>query len=111
MSDLHARTSTATPADPQSRPPAEVTAQAGQTLGAPQVLARAHHGSVSKEQRAQIEGRQLVGTFDFGKLEAPLVVKVASNSRQGSSACNARRERQAGIGDVQAEKGVRRRTG
>ena len=28
-------------------------------------------------QRAQIEGRQLVGTFDFGVLDAPLVVKVA----------------------------------
>jgi len=28
-------------------------------------------------QRAQIEGRQLVGTFDFGPLDAPLVVKVA----------------------------------
>ena len=27
--------------------------------------------------RAQIEGRQLVGTFTFGKLDAPLVVKVA----------------------------------
>ena len=30
-------------------------AQAGSTLGAEPVLARAHHGSVSKEQRAQIE--------------------------------------------------------
>lgn len=28
-------------------------------------------------ERAQIEGRQLVGTFDFGRLDAPLVVKVA----------------------------------
>ncbi|HST45678.1 MAG TPA: GH92 family glycosyl hydrolase [Luteimonas sp.] len=27
--------------------------------------------------RAQIEGRQLVGTFDFGALDAPLVVKVS----------------------------------
>lgn len=31
-------------------------------------------------ERAQIEGRQLVGTFDFGKLDAPLVVKVAISS-------------------------------
>ena len=38
-----------------SRTPAEMMAQAGQTAGAEQVLARAHHGSVSKEQRAQIE--------------------------------------------------------
>ncbi|KHL05695.1 DEAD/DEAH box helicase [Sinomonas humi] len=38
-----------------SRTPAEMMAQAGQTAGADPVLARAHHGSVSKEQRAQIE--------------------------------------------------------
>ncbi|WP_298803932.1 DEAD/DEAH box helicase [uncultured Pseudokineococcus sp.] len=37
------------------RPPAEVMAQAGASAGAPAVLARAHHGSVSKEQRALIE--------------------------------------------------------
>ncbi|WP_138444075.1 ATP-dependent helicase [Sinomonas susongensis] len=47
------------PADPgmapPSRTPAEMMAQAGQTSGADPVLARAHHGSVSKEQRAQIE--------------------------------------------------------
>ncbi|UNK42797.1 GH92 family glycosyl hydrolase [Luteimonas sp. S4-F44] len=34
----------------------------------------------SPGERAQIEGRQLVGTFDFGKLDAPLVVKVAISS-------------------------------
>jgi len=34
-------------------------------------------GEKDPKQRAQIEGRQLVGTFDFGKLDAPLVVKVA----------------------------------
>ncbi|MEN2744824.1 ATP-dependent helicase [Sinomonas halotolerans] len=38
-----------------TRTPAEMMAQAGQTSGAEPVLARAHHGSVSKEQRAQIE--------------------------------------------------------
>lgn len=37
------------------RTPAEVMAQAGASWGAPPVLARAHHGSVSKEQRALIE--------------------------------------------------------
>ncbi|AMM31292.1 DEAD/DEAH box helicase [Sinomonas atrocyanea] len=37
------------------RTPAEMMAQAGQSAGAEPVLARAHHGSVSKEQRAQIE--------------------------------------------------------
>src|SRR5579875_302595 len=36
-------------------PPAQVMAQAGQSHGAPAVLARAHHGSVAKEQRAEIE--------------------------------------------------------
>src|SRR5918993_2886022 len=46
---------------PSSRPailshsPAQIMAQSGQSSGAPPVLARAHHGSVSKEQRASIE--------------------------------------------------------
>src|SRR3954447_17901339 len=38
-----------------TRPPAQVMAQAGTSRGAPGVLARAHHGSVSKEHRATIE--------------------------------------------------------
>ena len=37
------------------RTPAELMAQAGSSSGAPAMLARAHHGSVSKEQRALIE--------------------------------------------------------
>ncbi|MDQ1538294.1 MAG: ATP-dependent helicase Lhr and Lhr-like helicase [Actinomycetota bacterium] len=37
------------------RTPAQMMAQAGTSNGAPGVLARAHHGSVSKEQRALIE--------------------------------------------------------
>ncbi|MEU8840671.1 ATP-dependent helicase [Streptomyces roseus] len=36
-------------------PPAEIMAQAGAGQGAPPLLARAHHGSVSKEQRALVE--------------------------------------------------------
>ncbi|MCB5181710.1 ATP-dependent helicase [Streptomyces antimicrobicus] len=36
-------------------PPAEVMAQSGAAKGAPALLARAHHGSVSKEQRALVE--------------------------------------------------------
>jgi ATP-dependent Lhr-like helicase len=36
-------------------PPAAIMAQAGSAAGAPADVARAHHGSVSKEQRAQIE--------------------------------------------------------
>ncbi|WP_380167942.1 DEAD/DEAH box helicase [Jannaschia sp. R86511] len=39
----------------ERRPPAQVMAQAGTSSGADPVLARAHHGSVSKEQRALIE--------------------------------------------------------
>ncbi|WP_435747024.1 ATP-dependent helicase [Microbacterium sp. PMB16] len=35
--------------------PAAMMAQAGSTAGADPVLAKAHHGSVSKEQRAQVE--------------------------------------------------------
>ncbi len=38
-----------------ARTPAQVMAQAGASGGAPAVLARAHHGSVSKEQRLDIE--------------------------------------------------------
>jgi ATP-dependent Lhr-like helicase len=43
------------PAGAGARSPAQVMAQAGASAGAPAVLARAHHGSVSKEQRALIE--------------------------------------------------------
>ena len=35
--------------------PAEIMAQSGASYGAPPVIAKAHHGSVSKEQRALIE--------------------------------------------------------
>ncbi|TDC33568.1 ATP-dependent helicase [Micromonospora sp. 15K316] len=37
------------------RPPAEVMAQSGAALGAAPVIARAHHGSVSREERKHIE--------------------------------------------------------
>ncbi|MFJ4918264.1 DEAD/DEAH box helicase [Streptomyces sp. NPDC088725] len=40
---------------PEAHSPAEIMAQSGAANGAPPVLARAHHGSVSKEQRAQVE--------------------------------------------------------
>jgi ATP-dependent Lhr-like helicase len=36
--------------------PAELMGNSGAAQGAPPVLARAHHGSVSKEQRALVEG-------------------------------------------------------
>ncbi|MET9950680.1 DEAD/DEAH box helicase [Streptomyces sp. NPDC006339] len=40
---------------PEDAPPAEIMAQSGAAQGAPPLLARAHHGSVSKEQRSQVE--------------------------------------------------------
>ncbi|SCE95975.1 ATP dependent helicase, Lhr family [Micromonospora carbonacea] len=42
-------------AGPSARPPAEVMAQAGAVAGAAPVVARAHHGSVSREERKHIE--------------------------------------------------------
>ncbi|MFI7451227.1 ATP-dependent helicase [Nonomuraea sp. NPDC049714] len=44
-----------TPADGASGMPAQVMAQAGASKGAPTEIVRAHHGSVSKQERAQIE--------------------------------------------------------
>ncbi|HCA86541.1 MAG TPA: DEAD/DEAH box helicase, partial [Streptomyces sp.] len=40
---------------PEGHSPAELMGGSGAARGAPPVLARAHHGSVSKEQRAQVE--------------------------------------------------------
>lgn len=40
---------------PEHHSPAQLMAEAGAAKGAPPLLARAHHGSVSKEQRAQVE--------------------------------------------------------
>ncbi len=52
-------------------PPAEVMAQSGQSKGAEVVLAKAHHGSVSKEQRALIED-------DLKRGRLPAVVATSS---------------------------------
>ncbi|MCC2592446.1 ATP-dependent helicase [Tessaracoccus sp. OS52] len=43
-------------APPARRPPAQVMASSDEVGAAPAVIARAHHGSVSKEARAEIEG-------------------------------------------------------
>ncbi len=40
---------------PEEHRPAELMGESGAARGAPALLARAHHGSVSKEQRAQVE--------------------------------------------------------
>ncbi|HEY3199507.1 MAG TPA: DEAD/DEAH box helicase, partial [Actinomycetes bacterium] len=50
---------------------AQTMAQAGTSRGAPHVLARAHHGSVSKEQRARIEDELKTGRI-------PAVVATSS---------------------------------
>lgn len=52
-------------------PPAQMMAQSGQSEGAPDVIARAHHGSVSKEQRAVIED-------DLKRGRLPCVVATSS---------------------------------
>jgi ATP-dependent Lhr-like helicase len=53
------------------RVPAQVMAQSGQTYGAETVIAKAHHGSVSKEQRALIED-------DLKRGRLPAVVATSS---------------------------------
>ena len=79
----------AEPDNAPMRPPAQVAGQSGNAQGAPPVLARAHHGSVSKEQRAQIEDAlkrgQLPAVVATSSLElgidmgaVDLVVQVAS---------------------------------
>ncbi|MEV4351438.1 ATP-dependent helicase [Actinoplanes sp. NPDC049596] len=54
INELAAERAGVEPAEPK-QPPAQVMAQAGQAGGAPPVVARAHHGSVSREERKQIE--------------------------------------------------------
>jgi len=78
-----------------TRSPAEVMAQSGASSGAPPTLARAHHGSVSKEQRAEIENALKAGLLpavvatsslelgiDMGAVD--LVVQVESPPSVGS---------------------------
>ncbi len=52
--DAWSEDASVTPND-ERHPPAQIMAQAGQSQGADPLLARAHHGSVSKDQRALIE--------------------------------------------------------
>ena len=55
----------------KGRPPAQVMAQSGQSSGADTIIAKAHHGSVSKEQRAIIED-------DLKRGRLPAVVATSS---------------------------------
>ncbi|MDN5895470.1 MAG: DEAD/DEAH box helicase, partial [Nocardioides sp.] len=57
--------------EPFGKPPAEIMAQSGQSEGAAPVIARAHHGSVSKDQRALIED-------DLKRGRLPCVVATSS---------------------------------
>ncbi len=57
--------------DDTGEPPAAIMAQSGQSHGADVVIARAHHGSVSKEQRALIED-------DLKRGALPCVVATSS---------------------------------
>ncbi len=56
---------------PEDHSPAQLMGGSGASAGAPQVLARAHHGSVSKEQRSQIEEELKAGRL-------PAVVATSS---------------------------------
>ena len=58
-------------ARPAAGPPAQVMAQSGASSGAEAVIAKAHHGSVSKEQRALIED-------DLKRGRLPCVVATSS---------------------------------
>ena len=58
-------------AETSDGPPAQLMGQSGQSLGADTVVARAHHGSVSKEQRALIED-------DLKRGRLPCVVATSS---------------------------------
>ncbi|WP_432479235.1 ATP-dependent helicase [Nocardioides sp. GXQ0305] len=57
--------------DDDGTPPAEIMAQSGRSDGSAPVLAMAHHGSVSKEQRARIED-------DLKRGRLPAVVATSS---------------------------------
>jgi len=63
--------SAASPPSTQSRAPAEIMAQSGAATGATPVIARAHHGSVSQQERKHIEEALKSGTL-------PAVVATSS---------------------------------
>jgi ATP-dependent Lhr-like helicase len=70
INEIHADR-TGDPVDTDGPPPAQLMAQSDRSYGAPSVLARAHHGSVSAEQRALIENELKTGRL-------PAVVATSS---------------------------------
>jgi len=83
---------------PDAAIPAAMMAQAGISAGADPVLAKAHHGSVSKEQRAQVEEelksgvlRCVVATsslelgIDMGAVDLVIQVEAPPSAASGSS--------------------------
>ncbi len=79
-----------------AKPPAAMMAQAGASAGAPPELAKAHHGSVSKEQRAQVEDelksgilRCVVATsslelgIDMGEVDLVIQVEAPPSAASG----------------------------
>ncbi|MGH3749094.1 MAG: DEAD/DEAH box helicase, partial [Micromonosporaceae bacterium] len=70
VNELHAERA-GVPLPEQKRPPAELMAQSGTARGAPGQVARAHHGSVSREERKQIEEQLKSG-------QLPAVVATSS---------------------------------
>ncbi|WP_433532045.1 ATP-dependent helicase [Micromonospora sp. CA-263727] len=71
LNELAAEEPAAVPNHAASRTPAELMAQAGAVAGAPPVIARAHHGSVSREERRHIEESLKAG-------QLPAVVATSS---------------------------------
>src|SRR5699024_8451028 len=55
LNEIHATRTGENDPDETVAPPAQVMAQSGASRGTPSVIARAHHGSVSKEAREVIE--------------------------------------------------------
>ncbi|MCJ1706290.1 ATP-dependent helicase [Microbacterium sp. VKM Ac-2923] len=81
---------------PEPTVPAATMAQAGSSAGVPAILAKAHHGSVSKEQRAQVEDelksgvlRCVVATsslelgIDMGSVDLVIQVEAPPSAASG----------------------------
>ncbi len=96
LNEIHAERVGAGRVGERSGPPAQVMAQAGVGGGAPPVLARAHHGSVSKEQRSRIEDdlktgrlRSVVATsslelgIDMGSVDLVIQVEAPPSVASG----------------------------